>query len=123
MTVRKFQLDTSQRTKLIEILLIVGSIVAAFKMPTKMIWLFMLFFLCSILYYIIIQKETGDTTPPPFLAVISIVISASFVGIIVFNFALSLFEALSGFSLVIVALTIIYYIVFTIIIYKALMGK
>jgi len=123
MTVRKFQLDTSQRTKLIEILLIVGSIVAAFKMPTKMIWLFMLFFLCSILYYIIIQKETGDTTPTPFLAVISIVISASFVGIIVFNFALSLFEALSGFSLVIVALTIIYYIVFTIIIYKALMGK
>jgi len=122
MTVRKFQLDTSQRTKLIEILLIVGSIVAAFKMPTKMIWLFMLFF-CSILYYIIIQKETGDTTPTPFLAVISIVISASFVGIIVFNFALSLFEALSGFSLVIVALTIIYYIVFTIIIYKALMGK
>jgi len=121
MTVRKFQLDTSQRTKLIEILLIVGSIVAAFKMPTKMIWLFMLFFLCSILYYIIIQKETGDTTPTPFLAVISIVISASFVGIIVFNFALSLFEALSGFSLVIVALTIIYYIVFTIIIYKALM--
>ena len=123
MTVRKFQLDTSQRTKLIEILLIVGSIVAAFKMPTKMIWLFMLFSLCSILYYIIIQKETGDTTPTPFLAVISIVISASFVGIIVFNFALSLFEALSGFSLVIVALTIIYYIVFTIIIYKALMGK
>ena len=105
MTVRKFQLDTSQRTKLIEILLIVGSIVAAFKMPTKMIWLFMLFFLCSILYYIIIQKETGDTTPTPFLAVISIVISASFVGIIVFNFALSLFEALSGFSLVTVSYT------------------
>lgn len=84
---------------------------------------FYVVFLCSILYYIIIQKETGDTTPTPFLAVISIVISASFVGIIVFNFALSLFEALSGFSLVIVALTIIYYIVFTIIIYKALMGK
>jgi len=76
----------------------------------------------SVLHYY--TERNGRYHPYPFfLAVISIVISASFVGIIVFNFALSLFEALSGFSLVIVALTIIYYIVFTIIIYKALMGK
>ena len=88
-----------------------------------MIWLFMLFILCSILYYITIQKEEGDTTSNPFLAIISIVISASFVGIIIFNFALSLFEAHPEFSPAIGVIICIYYVVFTIIIYKALIGK
>ena len=68
MTVRKFQLDTSQRTKLIEILLIVGSIVAAFKMPTKMIWLFMLFFFMfhSVLHYY--TERNGRYHPYPFFS-------------------------------------------------------
>ena len=76
----QFQLDVSQRTKLIEILLIVGSIVAAFKIPTSMIWVFMLFVLFSVLYYILlIQKEKDFSS---LLSFISAFVSASFVGIV-----------------------------------------
>ena len=127
----QFQLDISQRTKLIEILLIVGSIVAAFKIPTSMIWLFMLFVLFSILYYILlIQKEKDFSS---LLSLISAFVSASFVGIVIYNFAISListylkdFVITFGFALGVVfgvvlgVLIIIYYIFFTFIIYKAL---
>jgi len=87
MAMIKFQLDKSQKTKLIEILLIVGSIVAAFKIPASLIWIFMLFVLCSILYYIVIQKEGENIS---FISIISAFISGSFVGIIIYNFAVSL---------------------------------
>lgn len=126
----QFQLDISQRTKLIEILLIVGSIVAAFKIPTKMLWLFMLFVLLSILYYILIQKEKDFSN---LLDVTSIFVSASFVGIVIYNFAISLISMLedfvitSGFAPGVVVLGVvlgvlisIYYVFFTFIIYKAL---
>lgn len=126
----QFQLDISQRTKLIEILLIVGSIVAAFKIPTKMLWLFMLFVLLSILYYILIQKEKDFSN---LLDVTSIFVSASFVGIVIYNFAISLISMLEDFvitfgfapgvvvlGVVLGVLISIYYVFFTFIIYKAL---
>jgi hypothetical protein len=126
----QFQLDISQRTKLIEILLIVGSIVAAFKIPTKMLWLFMLFVLLSILYYILIQKEKDFSK---LLDVTSIFVSASFVGIVIYNFAISLISMLEDFvitfgfapgvvvlGVVLGVLISIYYVFFTFIIYKAL---
>ena len=125
----KIQLDIDQRTKLIEILLIVGSIIVAFKIPTSMIWLFMFFVLFSIVYYILnLQEEKG-----PIMGTLSVAISASFVGIIIYNFAVSListylkdfiitFGVVSGVVLGIVlgVISISYYVVFTFIIYKAL---
>ena len=122
----QFQLGVRQRTKLIEILLIVGSIVAAFKIPTRMVWLFMFFALFAILYYILIQKENDFS---PLLSLSSLLVSASFVGIVIFNMASSLIStylkdivitfrfvlgAILGFVLC------IYYVFFTYVIYRAL---
>ena len=112
----KIQLGIDQRTKLIEILLIVGSIIVAFKIPTSMIWLFMFFVLFSIVYYILnLQEEKG-----PIMGTLSVAISAFFVGIISYNLGISLITGNPEYALIYEVLTIIYYFLFTFIIYKAL---
>lgn len=122
----QFQLDVSQRTKLIEILLIVGSIVAAFQISTNVIWFFMFFVLFAILYYIFLIQKENDVSP--LLSLLSCVVSASFVGIVIFNMASSLIstylmDITYGFVPSVVFLGVvlgIYYVFFTLVIYGAL---
>ena len=53
--VKKEILNDSQKLKFIEILLLVGSIFAAFKIPQELIWLFMLFIFIGLVLYVAIQ--------------------------------------------------------------------
>ncbi len=115
---KNFYLNVNQKMKLIEILLIVGSILAAFKIPSDMIWLFMIFILFSILYYIHIQqKKVGH------LELTSIFVSASFVGIITYNFAVSVITAAPNYFDFWIIVTLIYYFLFTGLLYRVLTNK
>lgn len=55
------KLDNKQKVKLIELLLLISSILVAFKLPSDLIPLFMMFVLFSIVYWIILQKDTIRT--------------------------------------------------------------
>lgn len=116
----KFNLDTEGQKKLIEILLIIGSIIVALKLPDNMIWIFMLFVLSSILYFIIIQKNSQ------FNRLIPLAVSCTFTGIVTVvlfmnlnlpNFATIFFQYLK------LLLFGIYYLIFTLIIWLALIRK
>ena len=88
---RNFQLpNAGRRMQLIEILLIVGSIMAAFNKSPIIIALFMLFVLFSILYYIFVQKEKENFS---YIGITSTIVSSSFVVIIIYNLIDSLYRA------------------------------
>ena len=135
----QFQLDVSQRTKLIEILLIVGSIVAAFyKIPPGWLLFFIVFVLLAIWYYIYIiniknEKKrnniSNENNISLFFLITTFSLSACFVGIVTYIFAISLKAYLKDVASwfgpgvvcgVVSGLSIIYWFVFTYVIYKAL---
>ncbi len=113
-------LDDSRKEKLIEILLIMGSILAAFNLPKDLIWLFMFFLLMSVMYFIYL-KEPKMKKFNSFLLFISVLISFSFIGVVIYNFAISLIGSnppqLASIDLI---LCMIYYIIFGLILTAAL---
>ena len=98
-------LDKKSKGKLIEILLIVGSIVAAINLPANMVWIFMLFLLSSIIYYIFLQSPKKNTTSMYF---ISIFISIMFISIIIFNLIISLIQTNPKFAIWHITVSMIY---------------
>ncbi len=52
-----FQLDNKQKIKLVELILLISSILT-FKLPNDLIWAFMMVLLSSIVYWIVLQKDT-----------------------------------------------------------------
>ena len=112
----KFNLDTEGQLKLIEILLIVGSILVALKLPDSMIWIFMLFVLMAIFYYITIKKDSKPNRLIPFF------VSCTFSGIVTTILFLNMNIPIFFLYPKIILFTI-YYVFFTIIIWIALIKR
>ncbi len=121
-------LDKKGKEKLIEILLIIGSILAAFgypEFPVDLVWIFMLFLLMSISYYIFLQSPKKN---PKLMLFISAFISLMFSSIIVYNIATSLILSNKlnlnpGLIMVIAVVSVIYYLIFSFLITAALYNE
>jgi len=112
----KFNLDIEGQKKLIEILLIVGSILVALKLPDSMIWIFMLFVLMAILYYITAKKISKPDRLLP------LAVSCTFTGIVT---GILFINVNTPISLLYIKMILfgIYYVVFTLIIWAALIRR
>ncbi len=110
-------LDKDQKLKLIELLLIIGTLSATFNLAKDWIWLYMLFALTSIIYFIIIQKDFQNKI---FIYIIAIFISTIFSGIITGNLFVTIVKDPHVPPFIYLILFIIYYIVFSVIIFLAL---
>ena len=85
---KNFQLPNARlRTRLIEILLIIGAIIAAFDKSPPTIILFSVFVLLSIWYYIFVQKEEENFS---YICTLSLFVSLSFISIIIYNMLIAL---------------------------------
>lgn len=114
----KIKLNDSQRLHFLEILLIVGSILAAFKLPATMSWLFWIFVFCSLLYYVVLHETPKPKTKSSQL--IPGLISASFAAVVVYNFGVSLIQAFSMIPLLSYSIIGAYYVLLWLVIYLAL---
>lgn len=129
--------EISQKTKLIEILLIVGSLIVAFKTPealyskyigikdTAVTMIFIFFALFSIAYYILIQKEVNENTKR-IINTTSFFVAVSFSAIPSSILAISMVKNISSFSTALVSyflVVIVYLGLFTTIIWAALRVK
>ncbi len=113
----RLNLDTEGQKKLIEILLIVGSILVALKLPDGMIWVFMLFVLMAILYYITIQKNSKLNRLVPLF------VSSTFTIILTTILFMNINTPILFLLYLKIILFAIYYVVFTIIIWVALIKR
>ena len=120
--IEAINLKQSEKLKLIELLLIIGSILIAFKeQPENMIDIFMIYLFFSIIYYIFIHNLKLDTGYNWFFNLIPLIIAASFSIMLNVNLFLSVgANALSKFPTFMAALYMLYYVVFSFIIYAAL---
>ncbi len=129
--------EISQKTKLIEILLIVGSLIVAFKTPealyskyiglkdTAVTMIFIFFALFSIMYYILIQKELNENTKK-IINIISFFVAVSFSAIPSSILAISMVKNISSFSMALLSyfLVVVVYLGFlTTVIWAALKVK
>ena len=106
----RLYLERERKIKLIEILLIVGSFLAAFQLPTNMIWIFMIFILFALVYYILIQS--GAKESDAVVRMSAILISFPFIAIVTYNLGVSLVKTFPEISLITMLLVAIYYVVF-----------
>ena len=112
-------LSIAQKTKLIEILLIVGSIIAAFKLPINLIWMFILFVIFSILYYILIQNNL--LKKGLLSRLISFLVASLFSGVLIYHFVISLAQQLyPPYKLLIYLIFFMFYGLLTLFIFVAL---
>ena len=114
-------LEKKQKIKLIELLLLVGSILVAFKsQPDALGWVFMFFIFFSIVYYIFIQK---DIFKPNIIAnLIPIMIAVTFSTILNVNLFVSFGKEIISLSPTFMAILYTgYYLVLSFIISAALM--
>jgi len=81
-----FQLDIKEKSKLIEILLIVGALLVALQLPKILIWIFMLFVIFAIVYFISIQHHHKESI---ILNIIAFFTSLCFSGIVAYLLAFS----------------------------------
>ncbi len=57
----KLKLENSEKKlRLIELLLLIGTLSATFNLPKEWTWIYMLFLLLSIVYFVLIQKESQN---------------------------------------------------------------
>ena len=117
--IEAINLKQPEKLKLIEMLLIVGSIITAFKaQPDNMATIFMLFLMCSIIYYIYIQRNCAYDH---FINLIPLFIAAAFSTLLNINLFMSICtNAFSDFPKITTVLYILYYVTFSFIIYAAL---
>lgn len=129
--------DIAQKTKLIEILLIVGSLIVAFKTPealyskyigikdTAVTMIFIFFALFSIAYYILVQKEVNENTKG-IINTTSFFVAVSFSAIPSSILAISMVKNISSFSTALISyflVVVVYLGLFTTIIWAALRVK
>lgn len=115
-------LENSRKEKLIQILLLIGSIMVAFKgIPEDLKWAFILFLLTSIFYFIFLKEPKFKKGHLKFL--LCLFISFLFVMVVTYNLGRSLIISYSNFSEIYSIFTIVYYLVFggilTIALYKS----
>lgn len=130
-------LEREDRKRLIEVILIVGSILTALKTPETLngnivslnentiLMFFMLFIVCSIPYYILIQKEIKEEAKM-WVSALAFIISAAFSAIMAMFVAFSVantFPTLSSAESVYHILSIPYWLVLTVIMWAALYEK
>ena len=122
--IENLNLEKKQKTKLIELLLLVGSILVAFKsQPEALGWIFMFFIFSSIVYYIFIQKD--DFKPNIRNNLIPLMIAVTFSTILNANLFLSLGKSVVSLSLTFitflyVVLYAVYYLFLSFVIWAAL---
>ncbi len=129
--------EIGQKTKLIEILLIVGSLIVAFKTPealyskyiglkdTAVTMIFIFFALFSITYYILIQKEINETTKK-IINLTSFFVAVSFSAIPSSMLAISMVKNILSFSTALLSyfvVVLVYLGFFTTVIWAALKVK
>ncbi len=129
--------EISQKTKLIEILLIVGSLIVAFKTPealyskyiglkdTAVTMIFIFFALFSITYYILIQKELNENSKR-IINIASFFVAVSFSAIPSSILAISMVKNMSSFSMALLSyflVVVVYMGFFSTVIWAALRVK
>lgn len=129
--------DINKKTKLIEILLIVGSLIVAFKTQeslyskyiglkdTAVTMIFIFFALFSITYYILIQKEITENTKK-IINIASFFVAFSFSAIPSSILAISMVKNILSFSVALFSyfvVVVVYLGFFTTIIWSALKVK
>lgn len=129
--------DIAQKTKLIEILLIVGSLIVAFKTPeslyskyigmkdTAVTMIFIFFALFSITYYILVQKEVNEKTKK-IINIASFFVAISFSAIPSSILAISMVKSISSFSAALLSyflVVVVYMGLFSTVIWAALRVK
>ncbi len=119
----KFKLGQDQKMKLIELLLIIGSILSMFTIPKELIYIFMLFLIfCIFLYVLSNSKKLRDKDKV--LNIFNFLIAITFSGLIVQALISSVLSNLKIsvtliYSVVLI-LTVTYYLGLVFIIYKGL---
>ena len=118
--IKNLNLDWKQKTKLIELLLLVGSILVALKsQPDTLSWIFMLFIFFSIVYYIIIQKDTLKSNISN--TIVPLIIAVSFSTILNVNLFISLSKSVVSLSPTLMTfLYAFYYLFLSFVIWAAL---
>lgn len=129
--------DIAQKTKLIEILLIVGSLIVAFKNPeslyskyigmkdTAVTMIFIFFALFSITYYILVQNEVNEKTKK-IINITSFFVAVSFSAIPSSILAISMVKNISSFSTALLSyflVVVVYLAFFSTVIWAALRVK
>jgi len=116
-----------QRLQLIQLLLLIGALLAAFNLVKDWIWLYSFFALFSIIYFIIIQKPIHSEGQKHSISLVSFIIALFFSGVLTGNIFISIPKALilSPFwawlyALVTLLFFVLYFITFTLILWIAL---
>lgn len=115
---QELYLDRKQKLKLVELLLIVGSLMTAFQLPTDLRWMFPIFALFSILYHISIESKKEQV-----LSMSAVMISISFTGIITYNLGIGIWALTPQIGILYVSTALVimaYYLFFAYLIYTAL---
>ena len=117
-----FQLNVKEKSKLIEILLIVGALLTAFQLPINLIWIFMLFVILAIVYFILIQHHHKESIV---LNLIAFFTSLCFSGIVVYHLGFSIGVASKNlYEIIPQAFAVVYILILTAILTNALkVGK
>lgn len=110
----KFNLDTEGQKKLLELLILTGSILVALKLPESMIWIFMLFVFTAIFKFITIKEDSK------FDWLLPLIVSCTFSGIVTGLLVMNMY--ISNFVLKAILFTI-YYVSLTFIICVALIKR
>jgi len=134
----EFDLKKNDKAYLIEILLIVSALLTAIRLPEDIYLIFMMFVVCSIIYFIMIKSKIKDTKRINLFALLSAVtfsgIISSEIGLVllksigkihVINLPNNITITINNIILDIFGILIIsgYYIVIAYILYKALKMK
>ncbi len=121
--VEKVNLNTEKKSKLIEILLLVGTILVALKtLQDFLLIVFMFFIFSSIFYYIIIQND--NSKPSCWDNIHVLVIAATFSMLVNVNLFINLWSDFVRFSPPLgIILFSIYYLVLTFLLYAALIKR
>jgi len=108
------RLKDKDKTKLIEILLIVGGILGVFKLPVQMLPLFIVFLLFSIMYYISLHSKHWRRK---FYKLSSIVVSLTFSGVASYILGQTIANQSTWMAYIV---TLTYYVTFSLVLYLAL---
>lgn len=117
----------TQKIQLVQLLLLIGTLLAAFNLVKDWVWMYPFFALFSIIYFIVIQKPIHSKGQKDAISIISFVIATFFSGLLNGNLFISIPKASISspiiillYVLAILVLFILYFIFFTFILWFAL---
>ena len=115
---RDFTLNERDKSSLIEILLIVGTLLSALSLPLNLIWIFVFFIICAILYFIFLKSKERDDILINWMALFS---SLFFSGIISYELGFGLALVFGSKYLILAQImAIVYYLFLSFVLFKAL---